>query len=112
MTTAVTAAPVPAWQEIAGTIAEAGVAFFEANQATVTTYLGTLEDGGLAELTKELALLPQPTGLAGVVLKVIEAQGVSLIESQAQALITKYGPAVLFSIIDTRLKQYAAAIGG
>lgn len=82
------------------------------NQASIEAKVQTLEDGGLALLTKGLQnLAAQKLKVGGGLsifapeIQALESAAVVAFEAQAQALIAKYGPPIVYGFL-----QHEAAL--
>jgi hypothetical protein len=100
------------WKDIAAEIAIAAHAYYDDAAPLVEAWMRDTEADVISAIMAELAMLPQPQGMAATVERVIVGEAGSLIESQAKALVAKFGPEVIYAMIDTRLKQYTASLGG
>jgi len=65
-----------------------------------------------AALTNLLKNLPRPNGIEGALVGPIEAAFAQAAESYAAAAVAKYGPDVIFALLDAQLHAWAKALGG
>lgn len=93
----------------------ADVAITEIETVAKPTIVGLIQTGevdavaGLANLLKNL---PKPPGIEGALVAPIEAALSTAADTYAAAAVAKYGPDVIFALLDTQLHAWAAKIGG
>lgn len=92
----------------AGTIADMIVGTLEADKTQVLALIAQGEGDLKKALVTALASAPKPTGLLGYVFPMVEKN----LETYADALLAKYGPDILFALLDTQARAYAAKLGG
>jgi hypothetical protein len=112
MTTTATP-PTVTKETLIGEFADAAIAEIETlAKPEILTLIQTGEvdvEAGLANLLKNL---PKPAGIEGALLSPIESAIASAADSYAAAAVAKYGPTVIFALIDTQLHAWAVDLGG
>jgi hypothetical protein len=100
-------------QQLVGEFIDAALVAVETvAKPTIVSLINTGEVDAVAELTNLLKNLPKPPGIEGTLVAPVEAALASAAESYAAAAVAKYGPDVIFALLDTQLHAWAKTLGG
>lgn len=95
-----------------GEVADVAVAEFEANSAPIEALIAAGEVDIQSAVAHLMANIPKPSGIAGALAAPIEAAIEAAIVSAVNQTVAKYGPAVLFALVDKQLHAWATQLGG
>lgn len=99
-------------KQIIGEFADAVVAAIESQKGALEPVIATAEAEVTAGLTNLLKNLPKPSGIQGALVAPLEAAFAQAAESYAKEAVAKYGPDIVFALLDAQLKAWAKEIGG